>query len=53
MEPSVEKEWKMMLCIAFSKMFPGAMVCVITEGLGVKPASSVEGTDPARKRETN
>lgn len=25
-----------MLCIAFSKMFPGATVCVIIEGLGVK-----------------
>lgn len=41
----------MMLCIAFSSLFQGAMVCVKTEGMGVKPAFSVEGTDPAR--ETN
>jgi len=41
----------MVLCIVSSKMVPGATVRVIIEGLGVKPASSVEGTDPTRERQ--
>lgn len=49
MEPSVGKEWKITLCIGFSEMFPGATVCVIIEGLGVKPASSVEALTPQER----
>lgn len=40
----------MMLYIAFSSLFSGAMVCIIIEGLGVKAVSSVEGTGPERER---